>query len=170
MSAPLTRFASTTSVPRDIPATMRLRIGNDCLSALRLNGNCVRTAPWAAMRSNNSTFSGGKTMLMKVPVYRTTEPVVDSTADGMKTAYSYTRFSTVEQRKGASAGRQMDSAIEWCKSNGYTLSEDHFLDEGKSAYKGKHLQADGDLKRFLALVETGKVRRGSALVLESFDR
>ncbi len=64
----------------------------------------------------------------------------------------------------------MDAAIEWCKDNGYTLSPDHFLDEGKSAFKGKHLEADGDLKRFLSLVESGKINRGSALVLESFDR
>src|SRR5215472_11681885 len=39
MSAPLVRLASTTTVPRLIPATMRLRIGNDCLSGGRLKAN-----------------------------------------------------------------------------------------------------------------------------------
>jgi DNA invertase Pin-like site-specific DNA recombinase len=145
-------------------------MGKDCLSAGRLKGNCVITAPLAAICSKSFAFSGGVTRLMKVPVYRNTVPVVEYTADQMKTAYSYTRFSTLEQKKGASAGRQMDAAIEWCKNNGYTLSADHFLDEGKSAYKGKHLQADGDLKRFLALVESGRISRGSVLVLEAFDR
>src|SRR5438445_947168 len=125
---------------------MRLRIGNDCLSALRLNGNCVRTAPWAAMRSNNSAFSGGNTMLMKVSVRITTGSVLNSTDETeiVKIAYSYTRFSALEQKKGASASRQLQSAFEWCKRFGFTLSDERFLDEGKSAYKGKHLQGEGD--------------------------
>ena len=67
MSAPLLRFASTTTVPSVMPATMRLRMGKDCLSAGRLKGNCDTTAPPAAMRSNSSAFSGGKTMLIPVP-------------------------------------------------------------------------------------------------------
>jgi len=88
----------------------------------------------------------------------------------MKTAYSYTRFSTPEQKKGASAGRQVDAAVDWCKRNGYVLAEQRFLDEGKSAFKGKNIQGEGDLKRFLSLVENGKIKPGSVLVMESFDR
>src|SRR5664279_1972772 len=38
MSAPLVRLASTTTVPSVMPATMRLRMGKDCLSAGRLKG------------------------------------------------------------------------------------------------------------------------------------
>ena len=59
MSAPLFWFASTTTVPSVIPATMRLRIGKLCLSPLRLNGNWVMTAPLSEMRSYNSAFSAG---------------------------------------------------------------------------------------------------------------
>src|SRR5204863_3086741 len=40
INAPLLKFASTTTVPSVIPATIRLRIGKDCLSGGRLNGNC----------------------------------------------------------------------------------------------------------------------------------
>lgn len=88
----------------------------------------------------------------------------------MTTAYSYTRFSTAEQKKGASKSRQMDAAQAWCKKHGYTLSDDRFLDEGRSAFKGKHIEGEGDLKRFLSLVESGRIRPGSVLILESFDR
>ena len=67
INAPLVRLASTTTVPSVMPATRRLRMGKLCLSALRLNGNCVTTAPWAAMRSKSSRFSAGKIILMPVP-------------------------------------------------------------------------------------------------------
>src|ERR1051326_6541047 len=136
MSAPLVRLASTTTVPRVIPATMRLRMGNDCLSAFRLNGNWVSTAPDPAIRSNRPAFSGGKMILMKVPVSQTARQMQGCDPD-MKTAYSYVRFSTSQQKLGASGGRQMEAAVEWCKSNGYILSNDRFLDEGRSAHKGK---------------------------------
>ena len=65
--APLARLASTTTVPSVMPATMRLRMGNDCLSGGRLKGNCVMTAPLAAMREKSSAFSGGATRFGPVP-------------------------------------------------------------------------------------------------------
>ena len=69
MSAPLVRFASTTTVPSVMPATMRLRMGKDCLSAFRLNGNWVMSAPCpsSAMRWKRSLFSEGKTKFIPVP-------------------------------------------------------------------------------------------------------
>src|ERR1039457_3611595 len=54
MSAPLCRSASTTTVPSVMPAMIRLRMAKDCLSPLRLKGNCVMTAPDSAMRPNNA--------------------------------------------------------------------------------------------------------------------
>lgn len=48
-----------------------------------------------------------------------------------KVAFSYTRFSTIDQKKGDSARRQLEAAKEWCQKNGYILSEQRFLDEGK---------------------------------------
>ncbi len=87
-----------------------------------------------------------------------------------KVAFSYTRFSTIDQKKGDSARRQLEAAKEWCQKNGYILSEQRFLDEGKSGYKGKNITGEGDLKRFIDLIESGKIRKGSVLILESFDR
>jgi DNA invertase Pin-like site-specific DNA recombinase len=88
----------------------------------------------------------------------------------MKIAYSYTRFSSADQKKGSSAIRQQDAANDWCSKNGYTLSKDTFLDEGKSAFKGKHIAGEGDLKRFIGLVEKGTIKTPCVLILESFDR
>lgn len=96
--------------------------------------------------------------------------MVEYTPDEMKLAYSYTRFSSPAQKDGDSARRQLQAAKKWCKENGYVLSDERFLDEGKSAYKGKNLVGEGDLKRFIGLIENGKIRPGSVLVLESFDR
>ncbi len=88
----------------------------------------------------------------------------------MKLAYSYTRFSSPAQKEGDSARRQLQAAKKWCEENGYVLSDERFLDEGKSGYKGKNLQGDGDLKRFIDLIADGKIKPGSVLILESFDR
>lgn len=88
----------------------------------------------------------------------------------MKTAHSYIRFSTPEQAKGDSLRRQLAASKQWCKENGYTLSEQSFFDSGKSGYKGEHLQAKGELKKFLSLVESGNIPRGSVLLVENFDR
>jgi len=88
----------------------------------------------------------------------------------MKTplAYSYTRFSSIEQRKGDSLRRQTQAAEEWCDRKGITLAEP-FRDEGVSAFRGKH-RFKGALSRFLRLVEDGTIEPGSYLVVESFDR
>lgn len=116
---------------------------------------------------------------MKVPVSITNGFVVkstdvinpnDETDPDLKIAYSYLRFSSLEQKKGASTSRQSEAALQWCEANGYTLSKEQFRDEGKSGYKGKNLKGDGDLKRFLSLVEKEAIKKGSVLVLESYDR
>jgi DNA invertase Pin-like site-specific DNA recombinase len=75
----------------------------------------------------------------------------------------------LEQKKGESARRQLESAKEWCDRHGCILSTEQFNDEGRSAFKGKHLGADGDLKRFLSLVESGRIKNG-VLLVESYDR
>lgn len=88
-------------------------------------------------------------------------------------AFSYVRFSTVEQRKGDSLRRQTEDAASWCERNGMKLDESITLhDLGKSAFTGKHrLNPDRNaLASFLKLVEAGKVPEGSFLILESLDR
>jgi hypothetical protein len=64
----------------------------------------------------------------------------------------------------------MAASKQWCKENGYTLSEQSFFDSGKSGFKGENLQAKGELKRFLSLVESGRILPGSVLLVENFDR
>lgn len=88
----------------------------------------------------------------------------------MTTAYSYIRFSTSTQKHGRSYDRQMEACEAWVAKMGFTLSDDRFLDEGKSGYTGEHLGEKGQLKRFLDLVEAGKIAKGSYLVIESLDR
>jgi DNA invertase Pin-like site-specific DNA recombinase len=88
----------------------------------------------------------------------------------MKIAYSYVRFSTPEQKKGRSGNRQVEKFSEWCKEFGYTASPNTFRDEGRSAYRGKHLEGEGDLKRFLSLIEDRTIKPGAVLVVENFDR
>ncbi|TSJ66963.1 recombinase family protein [Marinobacter vulgaris] len=88
-------------------------------------------------------------------------------------AYSYIRFSSAEQTKGHSSKRQLERAKEYAKSKNLDLvaeQEYAFLDAGKSAYKAQHLSDDGELKRFLSLVEDGSIKKGSYLLIENLDR
>src|SRR5438128_1281383 len=82
--------------------------------------------------------------------------------------YSYTRFSTGEQRKGTGQQRQDKLAAEWCIARGFALAT-NYSDLGVSAFKGKNA-THGALARFLACVESGVVTRGSVLIVESLDR
>src|SRR5262245_17001370 len=82
--------------------------------------------------------------------------------------YSYVRFSTPEQRKGSGKARQDALAERWCVKRGYSLCR-NYSDLGVSAYKGRNA-THGDLSRFLHLVQTGKIPRGSVLLVESLDR
>ena len=88
-------------------------------------------------------------------------------------AFSYIRFSSPEQAKGDSYRRQRDAAVRYCEERGLELAtakEYTFLDKGRSAYSGRHLDDEGQLRRFLDLVENGTIARGSYLLVESLDR
>jgi DNA invertase Pin-like site-specific DNA recombinase len=89
------------------------------------------------------------------------------------TAYSYIRFSTPEHSKGDSLRRQQQLARSWCERNQVELDQSTKLEvESKSAFTGEH-RSNPDrhaLALFLKLVESGKVAKGSYLVVESLDR
>ncbi len=88
-------------------------------------------------------------------------------------AFSYIRFSTPEQAKGDSLRRQTEAARVWCERQGLTLDTSTSLhDLGRSAYTGSHRRNPDRhaLAGFLKLVESGRVPRGSYLVIESLDR
>lgn len=88
-------------------------------------------------------------------------------------AYSYIRFSSPEQAKGDSYRRQRTAAEDYCRKHDIELASSReytFLDKGRSAYTGRHLDDEGQLRRFLDLVESGAIERGSYLLVESLDR
>ncbi|HEX3152690.1 MAG TPA: recombinase family protein [Gemmataceae bacterium] len=87
-------------------------------------------------------------------------------------AYSYQRFSSPEQRKGDSIRRQAHATEAWCSRNKVRLDDKlRFVDAGVSSFRGKHRSSDKfALGYFLSLVQSGRIKSGSYLVLESLDR
>jgi DNA invertase Pin-like site-specific DNA recombinase len=91
----------------------------------------------------------------------------------MAKGYSYIRFSTPEQAKGHSKSRQTESCERFCADHEIDLARDEeytFFDSGKSAFSGDHVSDNGQLARFLKMVESGAIERGSYLIVESLDR
>jgi DNA invertase Pin-like site-specific DNA recombinase len=88
-------------------------------------------------------------------------------------AYSYIRFSSVQQSGGDSVRRQTTAARDWCSRSGVRLDESlTFRDLGRSAYLGEHRKNPDRcaLAAFLKLVKDDRVPRGSYLIIESLDR
>lgn len=85
------------------------------------------------------------------------------------TAYSYVRFSTSRQELGDSLRRQVESCEKYCRENNLELHPVSYRDLGVSAFKKKNLES-GALAAFIDAVKTGKVAKGSYLVIEQFDR
>lgn len=84
--------------------------------------------------------------------------------------YSYLRFSNIKQKVGDSTRRQMQRAEEYAEKTGLKLDKSlNMKDEGLSGYTGKHIK-EGNLGKFLALVESGRIATGSSLIIESIDR
>jgi DNA invertase Pin-like site-specific DNA recombinase len=85
-------------------------------------------------------------------------------------AYSYMRFSTLEQGKGDSLNRQTTMAREWADKRDVPLdTELNLTDKGVSAYRGANAET-GALGAFLDTVKAGAIPRGSWLLVESLDR
>lgn len=86
-------------------------------------------------------------------------------------AYSYIRFSTAEQAKGSSLARQTERSRKYAEQHGLLLDEAlTFKDLGVSAYRASNAGPGGKLGEFLELVKSGRVPRGSYLLIESLDR
>jgi DNA invertase Pin-like site-specific DNA recombinase len=85
-------------------------------------------------------------------------------------AYSYIRYSTLQQETGASAQRQAEKAAKYAKEHGLELdTERNMSDLGVSAFRGKNART-GALRRFLDDVEKGYIAKGSFLLIENMDR
>lgn len=90
--------------------------------------------------------------------------------DTMARAYSYVRFSTPEQSKGDSLRRQLELSTAYAEKHGLILDDSLTLrDEGLSGFTGEN-RKKGALAVFIRAVETGLVKRGSYLLIESLDR
>jgi DNA invertase Pin-like site-specific DNA recombinase len=87
-----------------------------------------------------------------------------------KPAIIYSRFSSTKQRHGMSIERQNDAAHAYIQREGLNLLlEGTWIDQVISAYKGKHRQ-EGELGRFLNLLQAKKLPEGIVLVVENLDR
>jgi DNA invertase Pin-like site-specific DNA recombinase len=85
-------------------------------------------------------------------------------------AISYDRYSDPSQQDGDSLRRQANAREAWLKRHPEVRLDTSlsYQDKGRSGYHGKHRQ--GDLGRFLADVQAGRVPRGSFLLVENADR
>ncbi len=88
----------------------------------------------------------------------------------MPTAYSYVRFSTPEQIKGDSIRRQVELSQNYAQTHGLTLDDSlQLTDLGVSAFNSANA-ATGKLGLFISAIESGAVKAGSYLLVESLDR
>ncbi|TMM45432.1 recombinase family protein [Colwellia ponticola] len=86
----------------------------------------------------------------------------------MKKAYSYIRYSSPQQAKGDSFRRQLAATQAYCDKNGYELDQELsiYKELGISGFSGDQ----ENLKRFIQDCETGKIEKGSLLIVENLDR
>jgi len=84
--------------------------------------------------------------------------------------YNYARVSSVKQVKGSSLESQTERKVleQLSAETGLLISDQVFVDEGKSAYHGDHLS--GEFAKVLNLIHTGKIIKGSVLAVFSLDR
>jgi len=86
----------------------------------------------------------------------------------MKKAYSYIRYSSPQQAKGDSFRRQLALTQTYCDKHGFELDKKLSLykELGVSGFSGDQ----ENLKRFIRDCESGKIERGSLLIVENLDR
>lgn len=85
-------------------------------------------------------------------------------------AYSYIRFSRLEQKRGDSIRRQTAMRDEYVARKKMQLDTSFALsDEGLSAFRGRNKRT-GALKLFLDAVDSNRIKKGSFLIIESLDR
>ncbi len=87
---------------------------------------------------------------------------------GSVRAYSYVRMSTRKQLRGDSLRRQLERSKAFADEHSLLL-DDSLQDLGVSAWRGRNFKT-GALGRFLSMVESGQIPKGSYLLIESLDR
>jgi DNA invertase Pin-like site-specific DNA recombinase len=84
-------------------------------------------------------------------------------------AISYVRFSSSRQEQGDSFRRQVELTKAYCEQNNLLLASEEFHDLGVSGYRGQN-KHEGRLGDLINEIKTGKIPRGSFLIIESLDR
>ncbi|SEK40195.1 Site-specific DNA recombinase [Colwellia chukchiensis] len=84
-------------------------------------------------------------------------------------AYLYQRVSSKRQMGNSSLYRQSEAQEAWLAAHPEVQVERVLVDDGYSGYKGKNL-TDGELGAFVSDIKTGKIEKGSILLLEQFSR
>lgn len=88
----------------------------------------------------------------------------------MTLAYSYIRFSSLDQIKGDSLRRQFEATRRYCDQHRLLLDDSLTMrDLGVSAFRSRNA-THGALARFFDAIEAGRVKPGSVLIVESLDR
>lgn len=82
--------------------------------------------------------------------------------------YAYVRYSTIAQAAGESVDRQISPLKQFTDEVGVQIME-IIIDEGVSSYKGKNVNK-GKFKEILSRIESGVIRKGDYIVVESIDR
>ncbi|OWK37904.1 recombinase family protein [Fimbriiglobus ruber] len=86
-------------------------------------------------------------------------------------AYSYMRFSTIDQEEGDTIRRQTAMRDAFVKRHGLELDNKiKLIDRGVKSFRGQNRNDKHALGQFLALVQTGKIRPQSWFIVESLDR
>ena len=94
----------------------------------------------------------------------------ESTTMPNNLAYSYIRFSSPKQELGDSLRRQTQLSDAYVTKNNLTLDTSlNLRDLGVSAFTKKNVE-QGALSIFLSAIQSGKVKPGSFLLVESLDR
>ena len=88
----------------------------------------------------------------------------------MALCYSYMRFSSIQQSHGDSIRRQTNLLNGWMgRHSEHTLDADLRIDRGVSGFRGKNA-TEGALADFLTAIKSGRIKKGSILIVESIDR
>lgn len=86
----------------------------------------------------------------------------------MSKAYAYVRYSRAIQATGDSENRQL-TALELFETSTGTKIVEVVYDKGKSAFRGDNARS-GNFKEMLDRMQSGAIRAGDYLVVESIDR
>lgn len=82
--------------------------------------------------------------------------------------YAYVRYSSIAQATGESVDRQISPLKQFTEETDVQIKE-IIIDEGVSSYKGKNVNK-GKFKEILDRIDSGVIRKGDYIVVESIDR